>query len=197
MLNSFAHCLGSQRSVSDLAPDDFLRYRQRLVGKGLAGRTGLGVHALNRAMTVIKGMLKHAHELDLIDRPVKYGKAFHRPSATLRRQVRRASELENGKRMFTPAEVRSLVEAPPIPLRATVLLAVNGGLGNSDCARVASAARGSCPEEAIRRARADADTAAVTATSSAPCSRGRRCGPTRPDPRPSLDAICPASASGT
>jgi len=51
VLGDFARCLRPQRLVGDLAPDDFLRYRQRLVTRGLAGRTGLGVHALNRAMT--------------------------------------------------------------------------------------------------------------------------------------------------
>ena len=136
VLDNFARCFGRQRLVSDLVPDDFVRYRQRLVSKGLIGSSGLGVCALNRTMTVVKGMFKHAHEMDLIDRPVKYGKAFNKPSATLRRKMRRAGELANGKRLFAPAEVRSLIEASPMPLRAMILLGINGGFGNTDCARL-------------------------------------------------------------
>ena len=69
----FAQLVGSQRVVLDLRPKDFGRLRFRLVQKGLGGRKGLGVHALNRAITVIRGMFKHAYENDLIDKPVKYG----------------------------------------------------------------------------------------------------------------------------
>lgn len=83
VLNSFAQFLGSQRLVSDLSPNVFLKFRQQLVRAGLTGNRGLGVHALNRTITIIRGMFKHAYELDLIDRPIKYGKAFERPSATL------------------------------------------------------------------------------------------------------------------
>ena len=86
-----ARVVGSQRAVSDLRPDDFERFRLRLVQKGLAGKKGLGAHALNRAITVIRGLFKHAFETDLLDRPMKYGTGFEKPSAALKRRARRAT----------------------------------------------------------------------------------------------------------
>ncbi|MBL7132472.1 MAG: tyrosine-type recombinase/integrase [Phycisphaerae bacterium] len=140
VLENFARVVGTGRVVSDLRPDDFQDFRQRLLRKGLSGRKGLGVHALNRAITVVRGMLKHAYDTDLLDRPMKYGKAFDRPSASLRRKSRMAAQAENGKRLFTPQEIRKLLKAAESPLEAMILLGINGGFGNVDCARLTTAA---------------------------------------------------------
>ena len=132
----FARVVGSQRLVSDLRPHDFEKFRLRLVQKGLGGKKGLGAHALNRAITVIRGLFKHAFETDLIDRPMKYGTGFQKPSATLKRKARRATELENGKRLFQPKEILAFLERANTPLGAMILLGINGGMGNTDCARL-------------------------------------------------------------
>ncbi|MBM4017228.1 MAG: hypothetical protein FJ288_02705 [Planctomycetes bacterium] len=79
-------------------------------------------------------MLKYAYEMNLIDHPIKYGKAFEQPSSTLKRRSRRATELINGKRLFEAREIRSLIETAQGPLRALILLGINGGFGNTDCA---------------------------------------------------------------
>jgi len=134
VLDSFVSFAGPGRLASDLAPDDFLRYRQRLSRQGLTGQKGLGVYALTRAITVVRSMLKYAYEMNLIDIPIKYGKAFEQPSSTLKRKSRRATELANGKRMFEARQVRSLIEKAKRPLRALILLGINGGFGNTDCA---------------------------------------------------------------
>lgn len=136
VLNSFAHFFGSQRLVGGLTPNDFLKFRQQLANHGLTGKSGLGVHALNRAITVIRGMFKHVYELDLIDRQIKYGKAFERPSATLKRKSRRVAEIKNGKRLFETAEIQDMLKNTNDSLRAMILLGINGGLGNTDCARL-------------------------------------------------------------
>jgi len=140
VLEQFARLVGERRLVSDLIPDDFQAFRQRLLRKGLSGRKGLGVHALNRAITVVRGMFKYAYEVDLIDRPIKYGKAFERPSASLRRKSRMAAQAENGKRLFTPTQIRALLKAAESPLRPMILLGINGGFGNVDCARLPASA---------------------------------------------------------
>jgi hypothetical protein len=49
VLESFTQFVGTGRLVSDLRPDDFQQYRQRLTKQGLVGRGGLGVHALTAA----------------------------------------------------------------------------------------------------------------------------------------------------
>ncbi|MBE3096316.1 MAG: hypothetical protein IMZ44_04205 [Planctomycetes bacterium] len=135
-VENFASFAGGGRLASDLAPEDFLKYRQRLMRLGLGGRKGLGVHALIRAITVVRGLFKYAYEINLIDKPIRYSKVFERPGATLKRKSRRATELQNGKRLFEPDEVRAMLHKANTPLRAMILLGINGGLGNTDCARL-------------------------------------------------------------
>jgi len=81
-------------------------------------------------------LFTYAYEMNLTDHPVKYGKAFERPSAARKRKSRRAAELANGKRLLDASEVRALLAAAQGPLRALVLLGINGGLGNTDCANL-------------------------------------------------------------
>jgi len=136
VLESFTQFVGGGRLMSDLRPDDFQRYRQKLAKQGLSGRGELGVHALNRAVTVVRGMLKYAYEVDLLKFPVKLGKAFARPSATLKRKSQQAYELANGKRLFSASDITKMIHAANEPLRAMILLGINGGFGNIDCARL-------------------------------------------------------------
>jgi len=136
VVEDFARFMGPSRLLSDLRPDDFFKYRQKLQRRGRAGHKGLGVHALIRAVTVVRGMLKYAYESDLIDRPIKYGKGLERTSAALKRKSRKASEQVNGKRLFEADKIRAMLKAAGISLRAMVLLGFNGGFGNTDCARL-------------------------------------------------------------
>ena len=80
--HSFAKFVSSDRIISDLSPKDFEQFRLKLSQKGTTGNgKGLGVHALGRTITVIKSMFKYVYEMDLIDKPLKYGPAFEKPSA--------------------------------------------------------------------------------------------------------------------
>ena len=136
VLEDFARFVGSTRPAAALVADDFAKYRHRLTRRGLGGRQGLSPYALTRAITVVRGMFRRAYEDDLIDHPVKYNKSFDKPTATQKRKSRRAAEHDNGKRLFEPAEMIALIKAPPSPLRAMVLMGINGGFGNNDCARL-------------------------------------------------------------
>lgn len=140
VIEHFARFFGSQRPAVELRPADFARYRQQLSSKGLAGHGGLGVHAMTRTLTIVRGMLKYAYENELLDRPLRYGTALARPSTRVRRKQQRKSCLENGKRFFAPDEARTLVENAALPLRAMILLGLNGGFGNSDCAQLPTSA---------------------------------------------------------
>ena len=74
ILARFANVAGKNRLVSDLRPEDFQRYRARLAKR-------LGVHALTRNLTTIRSVFKYAYDVDLIDRPIKFGKGFANPTA--------------------------------------------------------------------------------------------------------------------
>jgi len=136
-VQSFAFYVGASRPVASLGPADFEQYRIGIARNGLGRRRRhLGVHALNRAIAVIRSMFKYAYSNDLIDRPMRFGAGFDKPSATLKRKARQAADLENGKRLFESSEIRRLLKNASAPLRAMILLGINGGMGNTDCARL-------------------------------------------------------------
>ena len=135
VIDSFAAYIGPNRLVSDLTPDDFQRFRQRLSHTGLSKKgKGLGVHSLNKVITVVKGMFKYSYEMDLLENAVKFGRAFKKPSATARRKSRQAVEQANGKKLFQPSDILAMLRTADDLLRAMILLGINGGFGNTDCA---------------------------------------------------------------
>lgn len=79
-------------------------------------------------------MFRFAYENDIIDSPMKYGRGFCRPSASTKRRAQLKSRTENGKKLLAATGVRRLLTEAGIQLRATILLGVNGGSGNTDCA---------------------------------------------------------------
>jgi integrase len=127
--------LGKSRLVADLDPDDFARLRNKLAKKW-------GPHRLKKAIQYIRCIFKHAYDADLIDRPVRFGPGFKRPSM----KVLRLHRAGQGPKLFTAEEVRAMVQGalvagadgpelvqPGAQLKAMVLLGINCGFGNADC----------------------------------------------------------------
>lgn len=113
---------GKDRPVDDLAADDFERLRSDIADQWGPVRVG-------NEVTRVKSVFKYAFDNGLIDRPVRYGSEFKKPSRSVLRRHKAAS----GPRLFTAEEIRRiLAEADPV-LKAMTLLAVNCGFGNSDC----------------------------------------------------------------
>lgn len=127
VLQDFTKHIGIGGLLEDIRAQELQRYRARLARL-------LGVHALSRRITVIKAMFKYAYETELIDRPMKMGYAFQKLSAAQRRRARHRAETENGKRLFKRAEVLRILDASEDYLKPAVLLGINGGFGNTDCA---------------------------------------------------------------
>ena len=114
---------GAAHVVSSLTSSDFERFRVALAKT--RGPVSLG-NDITRARVVFK----YAFDKELIDRPVRYGGSFSKPSRSV---VRRARQ-EKGLRLFTPKQIRAMIGAASKPLKAMILLGVNCGFGNADCA---------------------------------------------------------------
>jgi integrase len=112
---------GKNRLADDLRPDDFDLLRTDIAKK--SGPVSLG-NEINRCRVVFK----FAYDADLIDRPVKYGPTFKRPTRRALRIERHRKRL----RMFEAAQIKSLLADAPVHLKAMILLAVNCGFGNAD-----------------------------------------------------------------
>ena len=114
---------GRDRVVLDLASDDFEKLRSKI------GKT-CGPVTLGNRIQHTRTILKYAYDDNLIDRPVRFGTQFRKPSRKTIRKARHA----NGGKMIEADELRRILDASKQPLRAMILLALNGGFGQSDLA---------------------------------------------------------------
>ena len=121
--NRLIETFGSDRRVDDLRSEDFDRLRAEIAKQWGPVRLG---NEVQRVRTVFK----FAQETELIDKAVRFGPGFKKPP----RKVLRLNRAAGAKRLFTAAEVRSLLDAAGPALRAMTLLGVNCGFGNADCA---------------------------------------------------------------
>ena len=116
---------GRTRTVEGLAPDDFEELRGDMA-------ESLGPVALGNAINRVRVLFKYAFDQRLIPTPVHFGQSFKRPSAkTLRKERQR-----KGKRLFEATQIQNLLTVASIPLKAMILLGINAGFGNSDCAHL-------------------------------------------------------------
>jgi integrase len=116
--------LGKTLLVDQISPDDLASYRRWLSTKRNA--TTLG-----NEVTRVRVVLNYAFQAGLVDRPVRYGN-FKRPA----KRVLRRQRAEKGQRLFEAAELRKTIDSAGPQMRAMVLLAINAGLGNEDCAKL-------------------------------------------------------------
>jgi len=114
---------GFKRLVEDLASSDFEQLRRKLA-------KNRGPVALGNEIQRIRVVFKYAYDAGLIDKPIRYGPTFKRPSKRVLRKERNA----RGPKMFEADEIRSMLDAAGVQLKAMILLGINCGFGNSDCA---------------------------------------------------------------
>jgi integrase len=116
---------GKRRQVADLGLDDFSALRRRMAAK-------FGPVRLGNQIQSIRSVFKFAYEADLIDRPMRFGPSFKKPSAKVLRLHRAAQ----GPKLFTAGEVRRMLDAAGAPLKAMLFLGINCGFGMADCGKL-------------------------------------------------------------
>jgi integrase len=110
------------RLVETLTPTDWMGLRAELAKK--YGPTRLG-----NEITRVKGVFTHGKKNGLCGDMV-YGTAFDKPSKSVLRKHR----ANGGLRMMTPDQIRQLLNTADPKLKTMILLGLNAGLGNNDCA---------------------------------------------------------------
>src|SRR5262249_531266 len=113
---------GKQRAIADLASDEFAELRKRMSRKW-------GPVRLRDFVQRIRSVFKYAFEADLIDRPMRFGPGFARPT----KKTVRLERAKKGPRMFEATELPRILAVALGPLKAMILLGVNCGFGNADC----------------------------------------------------------------
>jgi integrase len=114
---------GKTRVAIDLAAEDFEALRADLSKQ-------YGPVRLGNEVQKVRTLFKYAYESGLIDKPVRYGPQFEKPSKGVLRKHRAAT----GERMFEANELHKLIDAASVPVKAMILLGVNAAFGNTDVA---------------------------------------------------------------
>lgn len=114
--------MGKHRGVTTLAPQDFAALKSKLAKRN-------GPHRMCTVIQVIRCAFKHAYECGTLDRPMRFGPAFKRTS----KKVLRLHRAKQGPKLFTAEEIRRLIDAAGVQMKAMILLGINAAYGNSDC----------------------------------------------------------------
>lgn len=114
--------LGKLRVVSDVQPDDFAAMRKAMTKKW-------GPHRLCKMIQYSRSVFKHAYEAGLIDRPMRFGPGFNRPT----KKTLRLHKASQDVKLFTADEILEMLDAAGVQLKAMILLGINAGFGNADC----------------------------------------------------------------
>jgi integrase len=121
--------LGKNRLAADVGPDDFAALRKLMAKRW-------GVYRLGDMIQHVRSIFKHAHAAGLLPLAASFGPGFARPS----KKVQRLHRGQQGAKLFTADEVRRMIAAATVNVRAMILLGVNCGFGNSDCGNLPLAA---------------------------------------------------------
>lgn len=123
---------GRFQRVAAMRPADFAAYKQTFPKTW-------GVEMASGHIQKIRSVFRWASESGVLPTAVVFGVDFRKPDATAKRRERQKRQAARGGRLdFTAAEARALVDNSDGWLRACILLGLNAGFGNADCARLSS-----------------------------------------------------------
>jgi integrase len=108
--------------VSDLDADDFAALRNTMARKW-------GPHRLAKLIQYVRSIFKFGYDAGHIDRPVRFGPGFNRPS----KKTIRLHRAKKGAKLFSAPEIRRMIDAAGPAMKAMLLLGINAGFGNADC----------------------------------------------------------------
>jgi integrase len=121
--------LGRNIVVEEIRPDDLLKVRDRL-------SSTLGPVALSNEIGRVRVLFNYAYAEERIEKPVRFGKTFRKPSKRAIRQHKAQRETTNGKKFFEAVAIRRLLDAADVHMRAMIYLGANCGFGNADCGKL-------------------------------------------------------------
>lgn len=118
---------GKETPVAVLTAADFLRLKKRMA-------KSMSLSSIAVEIQKTRAVFNWAAHEDtrLIERVPQFGREFRSPTAKALARAKVANG--NARRMFEADEIRRMIETANVPFKAMILLGVNCGFGNSDCA---------------------------------------------------------------
>ncbi len=114
---------GRKQKINDLNAHDFAELRAVMAKRW-------GPVRLSNEITHVKSVFKYGYECGIIEKAMRYGPEFVKPSAAIIRKQR----AKNGEQMLEADELRKLIDVAPVPLKSMLLLGLNCGFIGKDCA---------------------------------------------------------------
>jgi len=127
--DKFCEVIGPTVTVSVVGPDHFTAFRDSRAAT-------LNVVSIGNEITRIRSWFKFLHGSKVLRRSPDFGPDFRKPSARILRRHRKVS----GKKLFSPADILSLIDEAGTTLRAMIYLGINCGFGPGDCAHLPTSA---------------------------------------------------------
>jgi integrase len=121
--------LGNTRKVIGLSAEDFGKLRATMAKRW-------GPTRMRNAITRVKSVFKFGFDNGLLDRPMRYGTEFKKPDKSVLRRHRGKKPVK----MIDAADLRKLMDAADPTMKAMILLGLNAGMGNMDCASLPKSA---------------------------------------------------------
>jgi integrase len=121
--DEFVKAFGAGLALGDLQPSDFEKLRATWAARWSHVRLG-------NYINLVRVVFNFGYENGLLEQPMRYGSEFTRPS----KKTLRIAKANKGPRKFERDEVRRMIDGAAQPLKAMILLGINAGLGNNDCA---------------------------------------------------------------
>ncbi|MCE3018591.1 MAG: tyrosine-type recombinase/integrase [Pirellula sp.] len=118
--------LGKSAAVEQLRPDDFRKLRSKLA-------EGVGLKTLDGKVTRARAIFNHASKNGWLETNLNklWGTEFDKPAkAAISKQD------SDTEQLFTREEIIALLELASDEMKAMILLGINGGYGNTDCALI-------------------------------------------------------------
>jgi integrase len=115
--------LGADIKLSSIGPHHFERLRQSYSGTPTTISNRIGR---------VKVAFKYIKDAGLVERDFQYGPSFHKPSA----KSHRLHRAEQPKKLFTPEQIKLLLQHAKPQMKAMVCLGLFAGFGNTDCGTV-------------------------------------------------------------
>jgi len=118
LLRDFVKFVGANRVVSAVSTLEVQNYRRKLIKAGLAPRT------VNNHISAVKAMYHWAVDNEVIE------------SGPNLKAIKKIPDTKTERTIFTPEQIRRLLEHANDKLKAMILLALNCGFGCTDCSEL-------------------------------------------------------------
>ena len=133
--------MGAARLIDSLGPSDFTLRRGQIDSDATPT-------TVKNQINLTRMVIKWAYDNELLDRPVRFGSNFSRPSAKRIRISRRSRP-----KVFSLSEIRKLFKHGDERMQAWILLGMKCGFGNSDLSRLTIMADKEAIDAEVKRIR--------------------------------------------